>query len=134
MKTKHRYGSHELSTPQQLGAGLGEAEEGARGSSRSPASTGAEMLGWERGNRSSTQPSLMGEGGFFFPFLASKGWEVRAWGWWRGFAKHRGLRLSTKNWARGQNPAAPRRSHGCKHLPPDIWNKKSPFGSLEPHF
>lgn len=79
MKTKHRYGSHELSTPQQLGAGLGEAEEGARGSSRSPASAGAEMLGWERGNRSSTQPSLMGEGGFFFPFLASKGWEVGAW-------------------------------------------------------
>lgn len=55
------------STPQQLGAGLGEAEEGASGNSRSPASAGAEMLGWEQGNCSSTQPFLMGEGGFFFP-------------------------------------------------------------------
>lgn len=140
MKTKHRYGSRELCArlqhPAAAGSGAGGGRGGGEWKQPQPCQRRSGDVGLGAGELQLHSALSYGRGCFFFPpLLASEGWEVGAlmWCWRRDFTEHPGLRLSTKNWARGQKPAAPRRSHGCKdrnaceYLPAEIWNKKKPF-------
>lgn len=151
MKTKHRYGSHELCArlqhPAAAGSGAGGGRGGGESKKQQPCQRWSRDVGLGEGELQLHTALSDGRGGFFFffpPSLPVKGGRLQLrtlmWCRWRNFAKHRGLRLSTKKGAHRQKPSAPRRSHCCKyghafkHLSPEIRHKKSSCGSLEPCF